>query len=501
MEKEKHKFLNNIRNKSDSRWTDADELISSPSISSINIAADDCATGGIPIISDGSTAYVDGSDTHTLVFGATGAKKTRLIGMPLINILILSGESFIATDPKGELFERTSGVAEDKGYKTIVLDFRNLKNSDLWNPLALIYDYYHNGEKDEAIAMMNDLIRTMTEPQRQGAEDLYWVELGCAHALANLLFFIETASQQEANLLNYANFCTAMSSPDGAEELSRYVADGSLASINLKNVLTNKTAPKAFAGVASTITAMLRPFIIQKTLCQVLSGSSFELKDIGREKTAIYIVVPDEKTTLHFLVTTFIKQAYESMIYNAQLETTHSLPVRLNFVLDEFCNIPSIPDMTSMISAGRSRNMRFFLFVQSLGQLRSMYGEDAETIKGNCENWVFLTSREQELLVEIHNLCGGTFLTSSYGTTSRHPLISISEMQRLRKEFGESLILHGRNYPFITQLPDIDDYAFKRLPPANRDSHALPGIYYYDVRQVIREIDGHERLLLFSSEE
>jgi hypothetical protein len=154
------------------------------------------------------------------------------------------------------------------------------------------------------------------------------------------------------------------------------------------------------------------------------------------------------------LVTTFIKQAYEILISEAQKEKNRQLPIRVNFVLDEFCNIPKIPDMPSMISAARSRNMRFYLVAQSLHQLRGRYGEDADTIKGNCDNWVFLTSKELALLNEISELCGN--VVNGDGQTRR--LISVSELQRLNKEKGEVLIMHARQYPVITEMADISMY-------------------------------------------
>ena len=63
---------------------------------------------------------------------------------------------------------------------------------------------------------------------------------------------------------------------------------------------------------------MLSPFALRKSLCQVLSQSSFDARDLGNSKTAVYIIVPDEKSTLHFLVTMFVKQTYEVLINEAQ---------------------------------------------------------------------------------------------------------------------------------------------------------------------------------------
>ena len=110
-----------------------------------------------------------------------------------------------------------------------------------------------------------------------------------------------------------------------------------------------------------------------------------------------------------------------------------------------------------MISAARSRNIRFYLVVQSMHQLMSKYGEDAQTIRGNCNDWVFLTSRELELLQELEALGGVNARTGE-------ALISVSQLQRLNKETGEALVLCERNYPYIAHLADIDDYPFAHVP-------------------------------------
>jgi len=147
--------------------------------------------------------------------------------------------------------------------------------------------------------------------------------------------------------------------------------------------------------------------------------------------------------------------------------------------------MPQIADMPAMITAARSRNIRFFLVAQSLHQLQGKYGEDANTIKGNCDNWVFLTSREQGLLEEISALCGKTRVSDG----TYRSLISTSELQRLRKEKGETLILHGREYPFITELADIDQYeAFKGYPSIGFEKHVYKENKIFELRKYHRKI-------------
>jgi type IV secretion system protein VirD4 len=372
--------------------------------------------------------------------------------------------------------------------------------SDFWNPIKLPYELYHSGKYDEAIALTNDFITSLIEPQRAYTKDKYLIELAYSQILANLLFFIDTATPEQANIYNFVNFFTANSTPDKTTNLAEYVVGGSIASINYQAVLTNKEDERAFANVASVVSSILNPFTIRKTLCQILSQSSFDMYSIGREKTAIYIIVPDEKTTLHFLVTAFVKQCYEALISVAQDSPNLRLPVRVNFVLDEFCNIPTIPDMPAMVSAARSRNVRFYIMAQSQWQLRQKYKEDADTIKGNCENWIFLTSRELDLLRDIAELCGNSKQKEDDGVIKTIPLISISELQRLKKEMGEALILHGRNYPFMTQLPDIDDYTFPVLPPVKFVDRELPRILLYYSDAVINAILKKERPIPFCGE-
>ena len=500
MNKTSYRHEQYLPNNGGARWADPAELKNAPTVRQITVGAEPCLGCGLPIISDGRTIYVDNSDTHSLILGSTGSKKTRLFGMPLINLFAMAGESFIATDPKGELYQKTSGLVAAKGYNTIVLNFRDLQSSALWNPLILPYELYHGGKTDEAISMLNDFTNALSEPQRKGAKDPYWIEMAHSMALAYLLFFIDTATKEEANIYNYAHFFATNSSPDATEEISRHVAEGSIAHVQLRGVLTNKEAKTTFGNVASGVSNMINPFIIRKTLCQVLSSSSFDVRKIGVERTGIYIIVPDEKTTLHFLVTAFIKQTYEALIHEAQQFKDAKLPVRLNLLLDEFCNIPAIPDMASMISAARSRNMRFFLMVQGLYQLKQKYGDDAVTIMGNCENIAFLNSREYNLLKEVSNLCGDTFYHDQDGSLRSRPLISIAELQRLDKEKGEALILHSRQYPFVSALADIGAYQFVSFPPAKTRETPLPQMVVYKPDNVISEIKNKRRPLPFSVE-
>lgn len=466
MSSDNYKYNRYVNSNQETRWATVDEIKNSGAY--INLDDDDYKTAGLPLLSDGKEAYVDDKDTHTLIFGATGSKKTRLFCMPMINMFAKAGESFIVTDPKGELYAKTSGLVKSKGYKTIVLNFRNIGYGDMWNPLYLPYEMYRSGDKETGISMLNDFITTIAEPQYKNSKDVFWVEMASSYALANLLLLMESADKQEVNVASLARLC-AKDSEIPLDFLSKGMREDSIAGMNYRGVFV--AAENTKRSIYVSLYSMLRIFNTQEKLTKMLSGNTVDMRNFGREKTAVYLIVPDEKTTYHFLVTTFIKQAYEVLISEAQKEKDFKLPVRVNFVLDEFCNMPKVPDMPSMISAARSRNMRYYLVVQSLHQLRGKYGEDADTIKGNCDNWVFLTSKELDLLNEISDLCGYVTLADK----RQRKLISVSELQRLDKEKGEVLIMHARQYPIITEVADIDMYdAFKGYETVELQEFNLP---------------------------
>lgn len=485
-----YKFARYIIPDQETRWATAEEVRASGT--RVDLDAEKFPVGGLPILSNAREAWVDGQDTHTIIFGATGSKKTRLFCMPMLNIFAGAGESFIATDPKGELYSKTSGYVRSKGYNTYVLNFRDIGKGDMWNPLALPYELWHKGDKERATGLLNDFIRTIAAPQTERTADAFWPEMASAYALANLLLLMECGTKAEANVTSLSKLC-AQEAIDPLKRISEHMSPGSIAKINYDGVLVS--AEKTRASILVSLYGMLRVFVTQKSLCGMLSGNTIDLASAGRRKTAIYIIVPDEKTTYHFLVTTFIKQAYEILIGEAQKERNGRLPVRVNFVLDEFCNIPKIPDMPSMISAARSRNIRYYLVAQSKHQLVGRYGEDADTIKGNCDNWVFLTSKEIDLLKEISELCGNIRVN---GSTVR-PLISTSELQRLDKQKGESLIMHARQYPYITEIADIDDYeCFKGYPPVPLNTYTVPDAKVFDINKLLNDIMNDRRPVPFS---
>jgi type IV secretion system protein VirD4 len=153
-----------------SRWASETEIISS--LHKIDLNNNSKCSGGIPLFSDSGSVYVEDKDSHSLIIGSTGSKKTRLIGMPALHLFALSGESFIATDPKAELYERTQPLLKKNGYRIFVLNLRDPLNSNAWNPLMVPYRLYWAGQCDRALEFLTDMSNCMTKENH--TNDPYW---------------------------------------------------------------------------------------------------------------------------------------------------------------------------------------------------------------------------------------------------------------------------------------------------------------------------------------
>ncbi len=438
-----------------------------------------CSGAPMDYDSSSGTVYVDGSDGHSLLIGSTGSKKSRLVVMPTIRLLSSCGESMVACDPKGELYRRTAGFLEKEGYAIHAINLREPTKGDGWNIFTVPYQFYLDGQIDKACEYINDIANNLIPIMSRdpfwdySARDMFF-------GLTLLLFRICKEKQQMPVLVNMRSllklrselFSSTSSGKIKISALWRFAERDDLIRIRLQGVVV--CPADTMSCIISTFDQHMTCFSLQPQMVDLLSCSTFDLKNIGFGKDAIFLIMPDEKSTYHQIITVFLKQMYELLIDNAQNVVDYRFPVRVNFVLDEFSSLPTIPDMPQMIAASRSRNIRFILAVQSKHQLWQRYHEETNTIMSNCSNWLFLASRETELLRELSELSGTT-------GSNREPLISIPQLQHLDKKAGECLIFSGRRHPYFAHLPDIEVYdqgQYTVRPLLTRQSPSLlDGVY------------------------
>lgn len=406
---------------------------------------------GIPIMNDGKKIWVDDGEFHTLVIGSTGSGKTEMSIQPMVKVLAKKGESMIITDPKGEIYEKNALELKQKGYNIVLLNFRNPQNGNCWNPLNLPYQLYCDKNQDKACELLEDLALNILYDESSKGQDPFWEKTSADYFAGLSLALFEDAKAEEINLNSINLMTTAGEDKIGnTTYIKEYFSDkdqGSPAYINVASTLMAPNETKS--SILSVFKQKIKLFSSRENLSEMLSHSDFDMHEIGRKKTAVFIVIQDEKKTYHSLVTIFLKQCYETLISVAQ-ECGGHLPYRTNFILDEFANMPPLKDVTTMVTAARSRHIKFTFVIQNFAQLYEVYGkENGETIKGNCGNIIYLISSELSALEEISKLCGEVKSKDKDKTDSR-PLVTVSDLQRLPQ--WTLIAIRIRMMPFKTKL-------------------------------------------------
>ena len=424
-------------------------------IKKIVIKDDDYDAGGFPVINNGKTAWVDNGENHSLIMGASGSGKSQSFMKPLIRILGRAGESMIVTDPKGELYEACGNLLKEKGYKLILINFRDPAFGSAWNPFSYPYRIYKEGNVDKANELLQDLASNILIDPNNKAEP-FWEQTASNFFTGLSLGLFDDAKEEEVNINSINMMAETGEDRIGASTYIKeyFKSKGELSPAYIAAASCINAPNETRGGIMSTFRTKTRIFSSQQGLSEMLSHSDFDIRDIGKEKTAVFLKVHDEKTTYHALATIFVKQVYESLIAVAQTCPGLKLPYRTNFVLDEFANMPALKDVESMITASRSRRIRFDFVIQNFSQLNKVYGKDvAETIKGNCGNFVYLMSTELAALEEISKLLGDQKPPKAEKDKPAppiRPLFTVSDLQALKE--GEVIINRFRSMPFKTKL-------------------------------------------------
>ena len=405
----------------------------------------------------------------------------------MVKMLAKHGESMIITDPKGEIYERNAVELREKGYNIVLLNFRDPQKGNSWNPLSLPYSLYKSGNSDKANELLDDLAMNILYDEKSQNQDPFWEKTSADYFCGLSLGLFEDAKEEEINL-NSINLMTTVGEEKfgpGNTYIKEYFSHKDPASPAYVNASSTIMAPSDTKGsILSVFKQKIKLFSSRENLSEMLSRSDFDMKDIGKKKTAVFLVIQDEKKTYHSLVTIFIKQCYETLIDVAQ-ESGGKLPFRTNFILDEFANMPPLKDVTTMVTAARSRKIRFSFIIQNFAQLTQVYGkENGDTIKGNCGNIIYLISSELAALEEISKMCGEV-KSKEKDKTASTPLVTVSDLQRLKQ--WTIIVLRTRMMPYKTVMtPNFKMTWEKAYPNATYPTRDRKKVELFDIKSFVQ---------------
>ena len=420
--------------------------------------------------------YFVGEDCHLLCVGATRSGKSRCLVLQSICLLGLAGESIFCSDPKVELYQYTAEFLKKLGYQVLVLDFKNPEKSMRYNLLQPVIDAVNAGDTDRAEMLAWDLTNNLVgKPEGEKI----WTNGECSIIAAAILCVVcDNKNRPEfQNMTNVYWFISEMCRTIGNKiPLLEYVkklapSHPARALLSISDVAPSRTRGSFYTSALTT----LRLFT-SKSIYAITHQSDFTLSEMGSKKQALFVILPDERTTFYPVASLIVSQQYEMLAETADRRGGR-LERRVNFLLDEYGNFTPISDMTNKLTVAAGRGMRYALFVQGFDQLEEKYSKViANTIKGNCQTWAYLQSDDPETLREISEKLG-SYTTSSYQLSASHgkyttpstshsvslterKLLTTDEVRRVKRPYQ---IITSRNHPALMYAPDLSQWHFNKM--------------------------------------
>ena len=464
-----------------------------------------------------TVALVDDGDVHTLMIGAAGVGKTAYFLYPNIELACASGMSFISTDTKGDVARNYGTIASKYyGYNVSVLDLRNPTRSDENNILHLVNKYMDMYLEDKsnlsakAKAEKYAKITAKTIINIGGSDGNYGQNAFFYDAAEGLLSSVilllaEFGDRNERHIVSVFKLIQdllAKYQPDPKAKPKMYFT-------KLMDKLPSEHKAKWLAGAAlnssdqsmlsvmSTALSRLNSFLDSELEQMLCFGTAVDAEKFCNERSAIFIVLPEEDTSKYFMVSLLIQQLYREILVIAD-ENGGKLKNRVMFYCDEFGTFPKIEGAESMFSAGRSRKISIVAIIQSFAQLEQNYGRQGmEIITDNTQLTVFggfapnsqsaevLSKALGEQTVLSGSVSHGRDKSQSLQMIGR-PLMTVDELKSMPK--GQFIVMKTGTHPMISKLKLFFKWGIRFEEEYCLPDKTARNVSYKERDELIREI-------------
>lgn len=357
-------------------------------------------TNGVSI---GSNSRKHGRNLNVMVCGGSGSGKTRYYCKP--NILNAEDISIVALDPKGELLLDTGHYMEKTGHRVIVLDLLHMQKSHSYNPFEYLDD-------DNDVQKLVTNIYKNTTPKNSQTQDPFWDQAGQMLLKALIFYLKKEAPTYEQNfstvlyLLRTAEIKEGDNSKSPLDRLFDRLAIRDPEHIALKYYKEYRSgSAKTLKSIQITLVSRLEKFNLD-TLAAITKVDELDLERIGKEKTALYAIIPDNDTSFNFIVGMLYTQLFQKLYSLADSSPGKTLPVPVHFCMDEFANVALPDDFDQILSTMRSRGLSVSIILQNMAQIKALYKDQWEGITGNCDTYLYLGGNEFSTHEYVSKLLG-----------------------------------------------------------------------------------------------
>ena len=306
------------------------------------------------------------NNKNILVSGEIASGKTRNVLFPVVDELINNKESMFIIDSKEEYVNNYYNKLKDNGYNVHLVDLRNIKNSESWNPLLYPYQLYKEGNRDLALETLDKISKAIFYEESQ--QDPFWCQSASDFFTGCVLGLFEDANEDEINFNSVARMFESVGTSlvnDYTKKYFNLKEAGSSAYIYASNTINAPTETKG--GIISVARMKLRLYTSRESLSKLMSKSSFSYDEVLDKPTAIIFVGKEESKYTNVLIAMFVEQLFSYMMNNR-------LNNRFNYILDSIDIIEKIDTLPDMLGSGLSKNMKFYIATRSYDEFINKYG-------------------------------------------------------------------------------------------------------------------------------
>ena len=314
------------------------------------------------------------------VYGSSGSMKTRSFCMNRILQAAVRGESLIISDPKSELYEKSSEYLRDQGYCVKVFNLVNPENSDSWNCLSEV-----EGQELMAQLFVDVIIKNTIN---NGKGDHFWDSCEMNLLKALVLYVDQSYAEQNRNIGEVYRLLT-LSGESDLDSLFENLPPTHPAKAPYS--LYKQASDTVRSGVIIGLGSRLQVFQ-SELIKKITTRDEIDLDLPGQERCAYFLVTSDQDSTFDFLASLFLSFCFIKLVRYADKNCEGGkLPVPVHVLGEELTACGTIPDLSRRLSVIRSRNISMSCVFQNLAGLQNRYPLNLwQEILGNCDAQLFL---------------------------------------------------------------------------------------------------------------
>ncbi|MEG1582253.1 MAG: type IV secretory system conjugative DNA transfer family protein [Clostridia bacterium] len=353
-----------------------------------------------------------------------------------------------------------------------------------------------NKLKDSVFEDLSNVCQSIV-PITEGSNQASWDQGAQDYLKAVLIAMLEDSEDPELgmtidryNMYNATKI--ALNKANDFEDVKKYFQGRSPTSITqtLSSHIVATKATTTRDGYLSQLSQALSIFS-DMGVCYVTSKNEIDFENFDEKPTAFFIKIPDEKKSRYVLATICIAQAYQRFVAKARANEAILGPGKarlkrpLFYLMDEFANLPKVPQIGTMLAVSRGRNITFTLIIQSYSQLDGKYGKDeANTIKSNCKTTLYLGTPDLQTNKEFSESLGN--YTIEVQSSSKTPGQSDQKGGKTKDSTAVSTQFQSRPLIYPSDLVDLEmgkmiAIPFKTLPVKTEFSPWFKHKDYYNI--------------------